>query len=78
MLKFLGLTFALFFWKAIIVQGTNTGEPQIASPLRNHNNSNQTINHLEENSGVCDCYAFDSEFESVQTQLRYFSGKQRV
>ena len=63
MLKFLGLTFTLFFWKVIVVQGTNIGEPQICYPLRNH-------------SGVCNPY--ESEFERIQTKLRYFSGKLHV
>ena len=84
MLKLLSLTFALFFWKVIIVHGTNTGEPQICYPLRNHNNSNQTIDYLKGekgdkgDSGMCDCSAFDSKFERLQTKLRYFSGRPHV
>ena len=84
MLKFLLLTFAFFFWKVIIVHGTNTGEPQICYPLRNRNNSNQTIYHLKGekgdkgDSGVCNSSAFDSEFEKMQTKLRYFSGRLHV
>ena len=65
MLKFLGLMFALFFWKVIIVQGTNTGVSQICYPLRNH-------------SGVCNCNAYEFEFERIQTQLRNFSGRLHV
>ena len=84
MLKFLGLTFALIFWKIIFVYATNAGEPQICYPLRNHNNSNQTIIHLKGEKGdkgdseVCNCSTFDHEFERIQTKLRYFSCKLHV
>ena len=65
MLKVLGLTFAVFFWKAIIIQSTNTKGSLICYTSRNH-------------SGVCDCDAYESEFERIQVKLLNFSGRLHV